>query len=455
VTIRNPATGAEEWDAVAEGGFDPVLIAASVGDTLEITVLGAGGILDVLFPVVPLFRAFRFVRSRPPRGATAVPLNLKTVIVFNKPLDPLTVTEQTVQLLRGSDAVAVELRVREDGASVELAPLALLEPNTEYTILATTGVADASGSPLETEVSSTFTTGLTTSTIVFARSVSGPQGVWAVNPDGSELRPIVQNGSVFLDALAVSPDLQKIAVETGPMFEVPGPPITNIDIVVMDADGRNWVNLTDHPAGDINPKWSPDGTRIAFGSYRRGRWEMFVMDADGSGIINLGPGMVEDWSPDGTRILYSEPIFNFVTTGDLRVMNADGSGRLKIVEDAAPGWGASWSPDGSRIAFTRTVGPVYCVANPTLGTGPREMDIFVIDVDGTGERNVTDKPGREWWPSWSPDGTRIVYAEWYATNAFNHPCGSDRLSIINADGTGHTPLTENGGQLDEWPVWGP
>jgi TolB protein len=450
VTIRNPANGAEDWDAVVEGGFDPVPIAAEVGGTLEITVLGANGTLDVLSAAVPLFRAFGFVRSRPPRGQTAVPLNKVIVIVFNKPLDPLTVTEETVQLLRGPDAVAVERRVREDGVSVELAPLALLEPNTEYTILATTGVADASGSPLETEVSSTFTTGLSTSTIVFARSVRGPQGVWAVNPDGSDLRPIVLNGAVFLDGLAVSPDLQKIAAESGPMFEVPGPPITNIDIVVMDADGRNWVNLTDHPAADARPRWSPDGTRIAFSSDRTGDWEMFVMDADGSGIINLGPGLVEDWSPDGSRILYSD-----ANRGDLWIMNADGSGRLKIVEDAALGRGASWSPDGSRIAFTRTVGPVYCVANPTWGTGPREMDIFVIDVDGSGERNVTDKPGQEWWPSWSPDGTRLVYVEWYATDAFLHVCGSDRLSIINADGTGYAPLTEDGGQLDEWPVWGP
>ena len=157
------------------------------------------------------------------------------------------------------------------------------------------------------------------------------------------------------------------------------------------------------------------------------------------------------WSLESGRLA-----FTIVRSGNADIWLAPGNAKpVNLTTHPGQDHWASWSPDGSRIAFTRTVGPVYCVANPTLGTGPREMDIFVIDVDGTGERNVTDKPGQEWWPSWSPDGTRIVYAEWYAYDVGFQVCGNDRLSIINADGTGHTPLTENGGQLDEWPVWGP
>ena len=75
----------------------------------------------------------------------------------------------------------------------------------------------------------------------------------------------------------------------------------NFEIYVMNADGSNQTNLTNDPAGDLAPIWSPDGSRIAFASSRDGNPEVYVMNADGSGLANLTGNPDYDgshaWSP--------------------------------------------------------------------------------------------------------------------------------------------------------------
>lgn len=75
----------------------------------------------------------------------------------------------------------------------------------------------------------------------------------------------------------------------------------NWEIYVMDADGTNQRRLTDHPAEDWRPAWSPDGTKIAFRAFRDGSWEIYVMDADGTNQRNLTDYPAWDgmpaWSP--------------------------------------------------------------------------------------------------------------------------------------------------------------
>ena len=71
----------------------------------------------------------------------------------------------------------------------------------------------------------------------------------------------------------------------------------------MDADGSNQTRLTNNPASDAQPAWSPDGTKIAFNSDRDGNFEVYVMDADGSNQTRLTNNPADDggpaWSPDG------------------------------------------------------------------------------------------------------------------------------------------------------------
>ncbi len=88
------------------------------------------------------------------------------------------------------------------------------------------------------------------------------------------------------------------------------------DIFTMNVDGSGETNITNHPANDTNPAWSPDGTQMAFTSNRDGNTEVYVMNEDGSAQTRLTNNSVADfqpaWSPDGTKIAFvSDRASNF------------------------------------------------------------------------------------------------------------------------------------------------
>ena len=110
----------------------------------------------------------------------------------------------------------------------------------------------------------------------------------------------------------------------------------------MNSDGSNQVNLSNTPSSNEEPgSWSPDGSKLAFSTFRGGNNEVYVMNADGSGQVNLTNNSAAD------RHL-------------------------------------AWSAEGAKIAFTRG------------------NDIFVMNADGTGQAGVFTSPGRNWEPAWKP-----------------------------------------------------
>ena len=172
----------------------------------------------------------------------------------------------------------------------------------------------------------------------------------------------------------------------------------NPEIYVMDANGGNQENLTNHPAYDGLPDWSPDGKKIAFSVEGR-VWHIVVMDADGNNHVRLEDQAADpSWSPDGGTIA-------FVSWRDGRaeiyVIGVDGRGRKRVTHDSALKGGPSFSPDGRRIAYV-------AAEHRGLGQiGPGQ--IYVVGARGGKPERLTHNVENNWGPAWSPDGQVIAY----------------------------------------------
>ncbi|MBT3269042.1 hypothetical protein HN371_17980 [Candidatus Poribacteria bacterium] len=169
------------------------------------------------------------------------------------------------------------------------------------------------------------------------------------------------------------------------------------DVMVMDPDGSSLVNLTDHPANDVGPAWSPDGREIAFASERDGGSNIYIMDADGANPHPITSASVvgePDWSPDGSKIVYTDWSSG---PGVITVMNSDGSNPDPLTDPGHDNGAPAWSPDGSEIAFMSWRDGI-------------DPEIYVMDADGSNETNLTHNGGiGEWWPAWSPDSSKLSF----------------------------------------------
>lgn len=193
----------------------------------------------------------------------------------------------------------------------------------------------------------------------------------------------------------------------------------NSEIYIKKFNVAQPRRLTNHPESNANPAWSPDGNWIAFVSIGKEERHIYKIDINGKNLQKLtdqGDNLSLAWSPDGQSIA-----FESIRNGHfgIYVMDADGKNPRQII-DRRHGGGSprspAWSPDGKQIACT--------VANDGVG-------IYIMDTDGQNARRVTPLGTWSYNPTWSLDG------KWIAYDAYDG--GANPFQNLNADG-GANPL---------------
>ena len=247
----------------------------------------------------------------------------------------------------------------------------------------------------------------TTPKILFTSARDGNREVYIMNPDGSEQVNLTQHR----------------ATDQGAVWSLSGEQILFIsdrggkrDLYLMAPDGSDVRRVFKRKA-KINrsePSWSPDGKQFAYDNLDWGGPEFGVH------IATLGEQDVEhvvigsgsSWSPDGTEIACS---VSSPQSAQLTFINVHTRAREQPLSKKALLWqhDPSWSAVGDKLAFAGNKHPIPAIINKDLHNAWRDkQSIFIVRRDGTGIQQLVDEAGEEAWaPAISPDGEEVLYTQ--------------------------------------------
>ena len=220
----------------------------------------------------------------------------------------------------------------------------------------------------------------------------------------------------------------------------------NSEIYIMNPDGSGQMNLTRHRENDYSPVWSPTGKQILFASDRAGQIsDLYVMGADGNGVRRVFRKKVDrrhpTWSPDGEKIAYYR-----IDGGEVAIYTASIKGGAE--ERLAIGMHPEWAPDGSEIAFI-SAEMLIPINDGFGGIQIAKPRIEIVNVQNKAKEQISpDGFPLIFHPTWTPDGTKFVFTGISVDDLQPHAM---RLYIVNrkrngkpskvkVDGTGSYPV---------------
>jgi Tol biopolymer transport system component len=242
-------------------------------------------------------------------------------------------------------------------------------------------------------------TALTSPRIAFSSYRNSNNDIYLMDPQGYQVKRIT-TASTWEGSPSWSWDNKRIAL-VRPRKDASN--VTHYDIYLINADGTNghWARSTPSPYNLAHPSWHPDGSHILVTiTAQDGRWYV--------GWLNLASGTIGSFTIGGQPVLGKQPSYDatgqrivYVSTSSykysLDLVNANGSGHVTLLSASGSTIdGPAFSRDGKRIAFSNVA-----------GNGDQEIFIKSL-VDGSVKR-LTYTTGTDLWPSWSPDGSKIVF----------------------------------------------
>lgn len=171
----------------------------------------------------------------------------------------------------------------------------------------------------------------------------------------------------------------------------------NWDLYLIDITTRRTQQLTASAANDINPYWSPDGTKLVFQSDRSGQWQLYGLDLASRTVRPLSDGLGIDLDPqysaDGNRIAFRS--YRDGRDSVIYVMDADGSNLHSVSDLAGDATNQAWSPDDRLIAYQFDL--------------DGDLDIYIFDAATGQTRKLTDNSISDYAPTWQCGDTVVVF----------------------------------------------
>ncbi|HEV8151175.1 MAG TPA: Ig-like domain-containing protein [Gemmatimonadales bacterium] len=425
-TIRNQATRLSITVPVVDGGFDPIAVAAGVGDTLVVDVRRTGSASPIRgWEVVSVRRPPLVVRTNPPPRKADVPLNSVMLIVFSEPMDPATLNPESVQLWHDATRVAGTVRFSDGtGLRAEFHPDVLLTAQIEYRLVLTPAIRDLDGEALPSGVTVPFTTVTT-----------GPLATITVSPNPVTLAAngVQQFTAVGKDAagnvVPVAPSWSVVAgggtIDSTGLFvsgDVPGTFLNTVQARSGGITGQATVTVTTRILATINvlpaSVWLPiNGTQQFYAEGKDGDGNPVAISPTwsvtggggsitSSGLFTAGgvPGTFGNTvqassgsiSGHATVSVTTRTLANVIVIPSLAILAGNGTQQFTAVGIDAAGDTVAISPTWRVTGGGGTISSSgLFTAGPVPGFFQWTVQADAEGISGNASVSVTSQPGGE------------------------------------------------------------